>query len=283
MTFTETPLVFECEGDSLVGILTEPSKLASDAGVLVVVGGPQYRAGSHRQFVLLSRDLALAGIPSLRFDYRGMGDSEGDARDFAAVNDDIRAAVDTFLARTPDTRRVILWGLCDGASAAAFYAAEDSRVSGLVLLNPWVHTEQAEAKVYLKRYYLQRVTSRSFWRKVRQGEFNIFRGIAGLGEMLRKALLGASETAGAESESELPLPDRLYRALTRRPIQALAILSGKDFVANEFEDLVRNEAKWQQVIEFIEVVRLPSADHTFSDPAELNHANQATIDWISSR
>ncbi|WP_229425323.1 hydrolase 1, exosortase A system-associated [Massilia sp. Se16.2.3] len=104
--------------------------------MLVVVGGPQYRAGSHRQFTLLARDLADAGIPALRFDYRGMGDSEGDLQTFEHVEDDLRAAIDRFFLEVPGMREVVLWGLCDGASAAAMYAPQDARVSGLVLLNP---------------------------------------------------------------------------------------------------------------------------------------------------
>ena len=282
MTFTEMPFVFDCEGESLVGILAKPSQAASSSGVIVVVGGPQYRVGSHRQFVLLSKELAGAGIACLRFDYRGMGDSEGDARDFTAVSDDIRSAVDTFIARSPNIKHIVLWGLCDGATAAAFYAAEDSRISGLVLLNPWVHTEHAEATVYLKRYYLRRLASVTFWRKVRQGEFNFFRGFADLKQMLRKVFRGAGKPVSGSLESELSLPDRLYRSLNRRPIPVLTILSGKDFVANEFDDLVKRDTKWQHLAKSLEVVKLRGADHTFSDPAHLSRANETTVDWVSS-
>ena len=42
--------------------------------VLVVVGGPQVRAGSHRHFVQLARHLATHGHAVMRFDVRGMGD-----------------------------------------------------------------------------------------------------------------------------------------------------------------------------------------------------------------
>ena len=47
-----------------------------------MVGGPQYRVGSHRQFTLMARAFAAAGYPVLRFDYRGIGDSEGESRGF---------------------------------------------------------------------------------------------------------------------------------------------------------------------------------------------------------
>ena len=76
MNFSEEAVVFPFAAEQLVGIVARPDT-SSDCGVLVVVGGPQYRAGSHRQFLLLSRRLATEGYPTLRFDYRGMGDSGG--------------------------------------------------------------------------------------------------------------------------------------------------------------------------------------------------------------
>ncbi len=81
MNYTETALRFTCADEYLFGILACPER-PSDTGVVIVVGGPQTRVGSHRQFVLLSRALAAAGYPVLRFDVRGMGDSSGEQRDF---------------------------------------------------------------------------------------------------------------------------------------------------------------------------------------------------------
>ena len=81
-TFRDGPVVerfatFECGDDTCIGIVASNADVASraDIGVVIVVGGPQYRVGSHRQFVTLARALAASGVPALRFDYRGMGDS----------------------------------------------------------------------------------------------------------------------------------------------------------------------------------------------------------------
>src|ERR1041385_7937579 len=76
MSHVERAVTFDCASERLVGVVAEPDN-ASEVGVVVVVGGPQYRVGSHRQFLLLSRRLVDAGIAVLRFDYRGMGDSTG--------------------------------------------------------------------------------------------------------------------------------------------------------------------------------------------------------------
>ena len=121
------PVVFNCEGVLLHGMLHEGAPSAT-TGVLVIVGGPQYRVGSHRQFVLLGRALAERGYPVLRFDYRGLGDSDGEPHTFETIDADIRAAIDAFTRLRPGLERVVVWGLCDAASAALFYGATDHRV-----------------------------------------------------------------------------------------------------------------------------------------------------------
>jgi hypothetical protein len=59
----ERVLMLRCEADTMLGILHEPVAPSAPVGVLIVVGGPQYRAGSHRQFVLLARALRKLGTP----------------------------------------------------------------------------------------------------------------------------------------------------------------------------------------------------------------------------
>ena len=59
----ERVVAFRCDGASLWGILSQSGSdvRAYQTGILIVVGGPQYRVGSHRQFVLLARALARVG------------------------------------------------------------------------------------------------------------------------------------------------------------------------------------------------------------------------------
>jgi uncharacterized protein len=132
MKYTETVLTFQCGAVSLVGIIAAP-EAASRTGVLVVVGGPQYRVGSHRQFVLLSRALAEAGYAVMCFDYSGMGDSGGEICGFEHVTEDIAAAIRTFREACPQFDQLVLWGLCDAASASLLYwdATHDPRSRGL--------------------------------------------------------------------------------------------------------------------------------------------------------
>ena len=174
-------VIFPCDGEELVGVLHRPrAGTAATCGVLIVVGGPQYRIGSHRQFVYLARALADQGIPVFRFDYRGMGDSSGRLSGYTDIQTDMACAIDAFQQKVAGLTKVVMWGLCDAATASVFYASGDERVKGLVLVNPWVYSPQGAAKAYLKHYYLDRLLSKGFWRKVLKGQYNPFSSASSL-------------------------------------------------------------------------------------------------------
>lgn len=280
VSIVEHAFQFDCEGDSLVAVATQPEQPESPVGVLVIVGGPQYRAGSHRQFVLLARTLAEAGIPCMRFDYRGMGDSEGEPREFTNITADIQTAIDAFMDRMPGIKRVVLWGLCDAASAAACYGPEDVRVAGLVLLNPWVRTDQSGAKVYLKHYYWERLSSLSFWRKLASGGFEVGRAVSDARDLLRRALKSDEPAPGTTNAPAVSLPERMAVSLAMSATPRLVILSGNDYVAREFVELIQSNNRWQAIIDKTTIKRLDDADHTFSEPVWSDQVARFTINWI---
>ncbi|MFV8824141.1 hydrolase 1, exosortase A system-associated [Thauera sp. WH-2] len=279
MNVRDEAMLFNCGTAELVGVLSRPEDEAGPIGVLVIVGGPQYRVGSHRQFVLLARSLASQGMPCMRFDYRGMGDSAGDICSFESVNDDVRAAVDAFFRQVPELRGVVLWGLCDGASAACFYAPTDARVRGLILLNPWVRTAQGEAQTYLKHYYLQRLLSRSFWLKLLRGGVRLGQSVAGLSAAVQRARGGASRTQPSAGGT---LPERMLFDLQRAAKPALIVLSGRDYVAREFEQVCRDHPGWQQFLAANGVQHLPEADHTFSGARHRDELATLSVNWCQT-
>jgi len=292
----ERALTFACGDAWLVGIVSLPAAATVDVatsasrGVLIVVGGPQYRAGSHRQFTLLARDLAAAGVPAMRFDYRGMGDSEGDVRDFAGVDADLRAAIDRFFAEVPGMREVVLWGLCDGASAAAMYAPQDPRVAGLVLLNPWVRTEEGAARATIKHYYRARLFDARLWKKIASGQFDVTASARALWQDLGKAFRPRPQTnAGAaalavNAARDTPLPERVQAALTRFGGRVLVVLSGADLTAQEFADLSARPGAWQKLLAAPRFTRqkIDKADHTFSRRPWQDQVSSWTRDWLRS-
>jgi exosortase A-associated hydrolase 1 len=275
----EQPLFFECGGEQLLGIVHQPDGAPLPVGLLLVVGGPQYRIGSHRQFVLLARAMAAAGVPVLRFDYRGMGDSSGAARDFEAIADDIRAAADSFFARQPGLERIVLWGLCDAATANAFYALGDRRVLGQVALNPWVRTSAGEAQAFIQHYYLARLLSRTFWRKVLALKFE---PQAAARDFLDKLRQSRRRPQSPSVPDQRPLPQRLREAQLAFTGPTLLILSGQDLTAREYEDRVAESPAWRRWLDDprVELRRLEAADHTFSRAAWRDQVAAWTRDWI---
>jgi exosortase A-associated hydrolase 1 len=286
MNYEEHPLRFQCQDSSLFGIISMPQH-ADKRGILIIVGGPQYRAGSHRQFTLLARQFASSGIPTMRFDYRGMGDSEGDQREFTSVEDDIRAAVDCFFREMPDLNEVVLWGLCDAASAAVFYAPKDDRVTGLILLNPWVRSEQGVAKAYLKHYYLARLFDRQLWRKIFTGQFALFASVRSFAQQITKMMSQKKEVQieadnAQSSEIAFNLPKKFEADLRQIKKETLFILCGNDLTAQEFSDLAESSKDWKKLMSSPEIskMNLEDANHTFSRRHWREKIGQWTIDWM---
>lgn len=286
MSVAEQPFFFPCGAESLLGIIARPQQPAT-VGVLVIVGGPQYRVGSHRQFLLLSRMLAAQGVPGMRFDYRGMGDSTGPAQGFEQALPDVGAAIDAFMERLPGLERVVLWGLCDAASIACLYAPSDARVAGLVLLNPWVRTEATAAATYLKHYYARRLWEREFWMKLARGEWRPTESLRSFTRLVGKTLRsgrqggdnGASQAAASAPAS---LPDRMAAGLARFRGPVLFVLSGNDYTAREFMDVARTSKAWATALTACRVAwkELPEADHTFSTAAHRDQVAAWTLEWI---
>ena len=284
---TERAVVFRVGEDELLGIL-HPGVEDARRGVLIAVGGPQYRVGSHRQFLLLARHLAAQGIPVFRFDFRGMGDSSGAQRDYEEVHDDLQAAMETFSAEMSGMHEVVIWGLCGAASAALFYAWRDARVAGLVLANPWVRTDEGLARAYLKTYYLQRLISRDFWAGAFKGRFNPWVSLRSLGRMVGAATGSRSGHSagdpGASSTNlgDAPLPDRMAEGWQRFQGPILVILSGEDLTAAEFRDVATNAPAWSGLLQEPRVTlqELPAANHTFSRREWRDQVANWTHDWV---
>jgi exosortase A-associated hydrolase 1 len=279
MQYDERALTFRCGDDALVGIAAVPAGPCA-RGVLIVVGGPPYRVGSHRQFAQLARHLAAHGIAAMRFDVRGMGDSEGDERGFENIRDDIRAALDAFMAAIPGMRDVVLWGLCDGASAAAMYAPGDARVRGLVLLNPWVRTDDGVARATLKHHYRDRLRDPEFWRKLARGRFDAAGSLKSMLGLVHAAFTRRPAADGASA----PLPERMRQGLHAFTGRTLLVIGGADLTGREFCDVAGSTPAWKRLAAAPQVTwrRLDDADHTFSRRAWRDQVATWTHDWVVS-
>jgi uncharacterized protein len=110
-------------------------------GAVLLHGFTGDRMESHWIFVKCSRALARAGIASLRFDFYGSGESEGEFSEMTLETEaaDALAAVD-FLRRQRgiNPRRLALVGLSLGGAIAALIA-QRARVEALVMWSAPAH------------------------------------------------------------------------------------------------------------------------------------------------
>ena len=266
---TEDIFTFRSGEHTLVGIVSLPDTMTTSTAVLVVVGGPQYRSGSHRQFTLLCRALAAQGIPTMRFDYHGMGDSDGDLCTFEAIQPDIAAAVEVLCTRVPTVTSVVLWGLCDAASAILFYAWRDHRIGGIALLNPWVYTPEGQSRTLLRHYYMTQFLAIDFWKRLLTGRLSPVQSLRSLGATVASSIRAGGSSGGGsadESAARAPLPDRMADAFERYRGPVLLILSGKDLTAQRFRDCVAQSRRWQRLVGGVQLTRreLSEAPHTFA-------------------
>lgn len=263
----EIPVTFECQGDPLVGVIHLPEQPSSRGLLVVVAGGPQYRAGCCRQLVYLGRRLAAVGIPVMRFDYRGMGDSAGAFQGFDHTEDDLRVALQAFRQHAPRVNEFVLWGGCDAASASMINAWRLPEVTGLILGNPFVHSEETGDRVVVKHYYWQRIREKSFWLKVLRFQFNPLPALSVVGRLLRphrQKSLGGRQSDRFET---LPFQHQMREGIKRFRGHVLLLMSGKSLVSKEFDELLKSESAWREAMTRpTSVMRhdLPDADQAFS-------------------
>lgn len=197
-------LSFECEGAAMGASLDGAH---GKTGILFVTGGTQTRVGSHRMSERLAGDLANAGHPCFRYDRRGVGDSEGGDPGWRGSGADIKAAAAAFRRECPTVKRVIGFGLCDGATALALFGAQ-AGVDGLMLTNPWLIESEADAPpaAAIRHHYRERLLSLAGWKKIFTGAISyrkLLKGVAKLAAQVPTAL--SDEVAAALAKSKRPV------------------------------------------------------------------------------
>lgn len=145
------------QGKTLRGMVHLPAGAPNDRapGVVLFHGFSGDRMESHWLFVKFSRALAKAGIASLRFDFCGSGESDGEFREMTLRGEvaDGRTAVAFLRSQAEiDPQRVGLLGLSLGGTVAAALAP-GVKAKVLVLWSAVAHTARLRdlMKTYTKK------------------------------------------------------------------------------------------------------------------------------------
>jgi hypothetical protein len=264
----ETAHQFGTHG-GLAGVLCQPTDAGPPGAPAVVFSnvGFNHRVGPNRGWVELARVLAAAGVPSLRFDLSGLGDSEprGDA-----PNDSERAALDLsealeFLEQRGVARRFVLVGNCSGVDSLHVVACRDERVAGAVYIDGYAYRNFG----YRWRRLLADWSRPGWWwgwlaRKLRGG--------------------GRPQDQGEQQQlwkRDIPTRERFAAdvdALVQREVKLLFVFTGGMHpVYNyraQFHDGFGHRGR-------VDVEFYPLYDHLFSRAAWRAALNQRIRDWMA--
>ena len=131
--------VFFNSGDiKLEGILTSAKTHSPAYGVVVCHPHPEYGGNMHNNVVTgITHTLSKQGFLTLRFNFRGVGDSEGTYGGGVEEIKDVKGAID-FLSGADhlETNGIFLVGYSFGAMVGLQVAAKDDRIKGWVGISP---------------------------------------------------------------------------------------------------------------------------------------------------
>jgi len=198
----ERHLRFDNHGEQLLGVLYTPGGRTPrrHAGIIFLHGWAGYRIGPHQMFTKTARRAAAMGFDCLAFDFRGRGDSEGDAAaaSISTMISDARAAARALRAET-GVERIALVGICSGGEVALGAGALIPEVDSMVLWSvPQVAADRAHAdrakRLSIFRTYAGKLFRRETWAKLFAGGLDFV--------MIGRALRGGGKGAGEESAPE---------------------------------------------------------------------------------
>ena len=260
-----TPVTFSNQdGLRLFGMLHQPAVPREGAEtVLILSPGVKMRVAPHRLYNKLAERLVTMGYPVLRFDFHGLGDSEGDApetllADFYGATQlgryvgDTLAAMD-WMQRTHGATSFIAAGLCGGALTGLLAASRDPRIAALCAISfpvildgsdrdPGRYMTAAQLTAtrsdYLRkvrvrewRSWVRLLTFRSDYRMIARALFKPIQA-----RIRRSAPASENPAATGPADNTNPLVAPAFRSMvtTSRPI--LLVFGESDRLFWEFED-----------------------------------------------
>lgn len=162
----ETALYLQSGDEAVFAIHTSPVVPQTGIGVVLAHSGPNnFSAHRNGVWTSMSRQLAYAGIPSLRFDFAGTGESSGvftQGLGGQPVTDET-AAMDAL--RATGCQQLLLVGSCFGGIPSVMASVTREDVAGVILLSPPLLLPDARRMVAL-RERLQETFNRQTLRTV---------------------------------------------------------------------------------------------------------------------
>lgn len=290
-----TPVTFtNRDGVRLFGIMHRPAVPRDGAETILILSpGVKMRVAPHRLYNKLADRFVALGHTVLRFDFHGLGDSEGGApeallADFYGATqlgryvDDTVAAMD-WMQRIHGSRRFIAAGLCGGALTGLLTAARDPRIVALFGISMPVILDGSERDAGQHMTAAQLEDTRwGYLRKLRPSEWHSWVRLLSFRSdyrMIARALLkplrggigrpqpvtgNAADSAPTDNTNPLFAPAFSRMVATSRPV--LLVFGESDRLYWEFQEkfMQRHQSAIARYSKWYQVQVIPRANHIFS-------------------
>ncbi|MEP3227452.1 MAG: hydrolase 1, exosortase A system-associated [Parasphingorhabdus sp.] len=265
---------FSSDTTKLAGTLDSGPKTA---GLLIVSGGNEIRAGSHGGMARLAQNMGQLGYPVFRYDRAGIGESGGENRGFLESAADIQAAIQYFQSQCPHMKKIVAFGNCDAASSLLLFS-DALKLDHMVLSNPWVIDENTPDQQSAAPPSPSAIRSR-YWDRIKNpqsvidlftGKINLIKLAKGLKQATQKQENSALAECLQNRFSQLTIPCEIL--LAQRDTTARAFLAA--WHSSDFSG-VRGQAN-------INIISRDTASHSFADEQSKNWLQDQILDVLEA-
>ena len=295
-------------GEALHCMLEEPAAAqmrGARFAALLLCSGVKTRVAPHRLYRKLAATFVARGVPVLRVDFAGLGDSEGEWPDDSLdaiyglterghCVDDVRSACDWLEAHC-GIRRFIAGGLCGAALTALHLSLRDPRVAALYAIGLPATYLGAGAQPALSSHelrmhrlrYLRKLVQPSSWLRFlsMRSDYRL------MWRTVREALGRRRPARAARSEAAAPAPPArdlnpymplgLFGMLASG-LPALVMFGEDDPLRYGFEERFM-QAHWstlEQHKSLFSYAVIAGANHILGEPGAVSEANRLTGLWL---
>jgi alpha-beta hydrolase superfamily lysophospholipase len=275
----ETTLSFTGELAGSFAVLADtPERRGAGLCAVFVNGGALHHIGPNRTGVEVARRWAARGVPTVRVDVRGIGESDGDERRpmtdpslyLAERTQETLAIVDQ-LAERGLGDRFILGGLCSGAYWSLHAALADRRVAATMLINLYAFFWSAELVAERETERALGALQGRAWRQLVRGQLTGTRIREGLGSLSPARLrLGAGHPVQRAQTARI---EQALDQLRDQGTEALLLFSRGEGLYDQLErqGALSAHNRWPNLT----VEQLPTRDHMFRAVWLQRHVHQS--------
>ncbi|MEN6465272.1 MAG: hypothetical protein ABFD62_08830 [Syntrophaceae bacterium] len=295
----------------LFGILHLPQGPCNRTGIILLCPGVKNRVAPQRLYVKMAKRFCSLGFAVLRFDFHGIGDSEGKIEEELAADfygtvqagryiDDTLAAMDWMQADS-GMDSFIIAGLCGGAITGLLAGARDRRIRGLLALGipVIINGKGFDPAKYITRGQLDRIRGKyiaklgdaSSWMRLitlRSDYRKIFKSLcAPLLHSVNKKDLPEKKTdkkindsAGGAAGNLNPLFRPAFEQMLESGRRVIFIFSGSDRLQWEFEEKFAADYDMGQWQGMFRKHTIPEANHVLSFTQWQEAMLDIACDWL---